>query len=143
MLNATNPGVVQVGATPQIKKKVNVEEMRKRDSVLVRGRFVNLENPGATFKFPYKAYEGDPVMKYTLKDGKIYELPRGVARHLNNDVGYKVHQYALDAAGNQSTRIGTTVRRVMFEHLEFVDIEDIQPRKEIVTVEKVPKLKRG
>lgn len=144
MLQVERAGTVQVGGTPQIsKQKANIDELRKRDSVLVRGRFNNLENPGGTFRFVVKLYKNDPVMKYELRDGHVYELPRGVARHLNNDVGRTEHQFLLDERGNPSTMIGRRIRRVMFEHLEFVDIDDIGPQNNIVTVEKIPKLKKG
>lgn len=61
------------------------EEERKRDARLIKGRFVNRECPGANLSFHYKNYKGDKTVTYSLIDGKEYELPFGVIRHLVNN----------------------------------------------------------
>jgi len=107
------------------KKKVNIDQLKSRDSQLVKGRFNYTEMPGGTLSFVYKAYEGDPVIRYDLKDGEIYYLPISVARHLNNNVGYNESTYLLDKNGKPSTIATRKVRRCAFESLEFIDIEDM------------------
>ncbi len=122
-----NVGTVVVGANkPTQKKKVNIAQLRAKDAELVRGRFNYHEIPGATLSLVYKAYKGDPVMRYDLADGEIYTIPKGVARHLNNNVGRFEHQYLLDRNGKPSTMAKRRIRRCSFENLEFMDIEDIK-----------------
>jgi len=105
------------------KKKINIDQLKAKDSQLVKGRFSYVEIPGGTLSFVYKAYEGDPVVRYDLKDGEIYKLPLGVARHLNNNVGRNESMFLLDMAGKPSTIACRRIRRCSFESLEFIDIE--------------------
>lgn len=122
----STPGRVVVGATGKAeKKKVDINTRKAKDKQLVKGRFNNIEFPGGTFSFVYKAYKGDPVIRYDLKDGEICWLPLGVARHLNNNVGIFQHKYLLDKNGKPTTSIMHRIRRCSFENLEFMDIEDI------------------
>ena len=65
---------------------------------MVTGIFKNLENPatdggGGSVVFSYKYYPGDENKIYELFDGERYTLPRGVARHLNNNCYYKEYQH--------------------------------------------------
>lgn len=120
---------------PLIKKKLTATQMRERDAELVKGRFVFYEVPGGTLNFSYKKYKGDPVRSYSLKDGEIYNVPRGVARHLVSSGSYPVHEYQTDESGKPVVRIGRRKRRYGFESLEFFD--DISESSNIVTAEKV------
>lgn len=118
-------------------KKPSLKWLRDRDRQKVKGKFIFHECPGAIMRFVYKAYKGDPVERYDLKDGEIYELPLGVARHLNKNCWYPRHSYQLDESGKPIMRVGEKVRRVSFQSLEFLDIDDLQPDKSVVTVEKI------
>lgn len=118
-------------------EKLNLKAQRDRDREKVKGIFRFLEVPGGTMEFVYKGFKGDEVEKYTLTDGEIYTLPLGVARHLNKNVNYPVHQHAVDANGRPLVTIGQKINRCMFSPLEFMDIEDLTPASQsIVTVEK-------
>jgi hypothetical protein len=138
----TAAGTVMIGAAkPTQKKKQNIAQLAAKDKQLVRGRFNYHEVPGGVLSFVYRAYKGEPVIRYDLKDGEIYNLPLGVARHLNNDVGQIEHSYLLDKYGKPSTMAHRKVRRCSFENLEFVDIEDIgNTHIEEVTVSEIPPL---
>lgn len=120
-----------------IKKKPSLKYQRDKDREKVKGIFKFYEVPGGEVSFVYKAYKGDPVEKYTLVDGHVYTLPLGVAKHLNKNGSYPVHQYLKDENGKVSMKIGQKVRRFGFQSLEFVDVDelstDVSP---IVTVEK-------
>lgn len=142
--NIETAGSVFIGANTKIdKKKIDTEAYRKKDAMLVKGRFNYHEVSGGTLRFVYRAYKGDPVMKYELQDGQIYKLPRGVARHLNENVGRKEHKYLLDKHGNPSTLASVNVRRCSFENLEFVDYDDIgNTHIEEVTVTELPPLSK-
>lgn len=103
------------------------EEYRKaRDKEKVRGKFINHENAGGRLDFVFRIpYRGEPVEKYEMTDGNIYEIPRAVARHLNKNVWYPVHSYALDENGKPRMGVGQKVRRFSFQSLEFWDEDDL------------------
>ena len=86
--------------------------------------------------FCFKAYKEDPVERFDFLDGETYTIPLGVAKHLNKNGWYPVHQYAVDEVGKSLMKIGQKVRRFGFQSLEFIDIEDLTLNdKQIVTVE--------
>jgi|SRR3990167_1095307 len=126
----------------EIKKtktgKIDFESMRAKDEQKVRGKFIYHEVPGGTVKFPFKKWKGDTLQFYTLRDGEIYTLPLGVAKHLNKNCSYPIHHYTQDESGKYSQRIGQTVRRMSFQSLEFIDNEDLEPvGSAILTVENI------
>lgn len=136
-------------ATPQSTvKKISREElakqikkMRDRDSELVTGIFKNLENPATnggrgSVVFSYKYYPGQENEVYELCDGERYTLPRGVARHLNNNCFYKEYQHLPGEFGQTGIRGGISsdgriqtnslqmakkVHRYAFHSLEYMD----------------------
>ena len=116
------------------KKKIQLE--RERDAKLVKGKFMFHEVPGGTLRFNFHKYKGDPVKTYELVDGEIYTIPLGVAKHLNQDVGYPIHQHALDDNGKPSMKIGKFERRCSFQSLEFMADEDFSPT-DLITVEEL------
>lgn len=123
--------------------KMSPEELKKElkrqrdiDRQKVKGIFRFHEIPNGTMTFPFRKWEGDPIEKYTLEDGKIYELPLGVAKHLNKNCWYPVNAHALGEDDKPSIRIGKKVRRCSFQSLEFVDELDFDEVDDsIVTVE--------
>lgn len=127
-----------------------VKKLRDRDSEMVEGIFKNLENPatGASrgaVSFGYKAYPGEEYTFYELIDGERYRIPRGVARHLNNNCYYKQYQplsgdfgkAGIQAGVNPDGRLNTKeyqiakkVHRYQFVSLEFMDDDaDMHPSK--------------
>lgn len=100
-------------------KKEQLEKMKKEDSRIVKGRFFCHEPKGGNVKFSYRKYKGDPIKSYTLFDGKDYELPVGVAKHINN-CGWNVHAHCVDANGNPSVNVGSRVRRFSFQSMDFL-----------------------
>ena len=130
------------------KNTQNTRYMRDRDREKVTGVFHNYEIPGGAMEFVYREYKEDPVEKFNLVDGQVYQLPRGVVRHLNKNCWYPEYEYYSDGGtrvqngmnpnvpgGNM--RVGKKVRRVSFESMEFMDLNDIPPAKQIVTVEHI------
>lgn len=120
-------------------KKVNLKSLRDRDREMVRGKFIFHEVPGGTMSFVFRAYREDHVERFDITDGEIYRVPLGVARHLNKNLSYPVHSYALDEDGKAVMKIGQKVRRCSFQSLEFIDSEDLTPdgKANIVTVETI------
>lgn len=101
--------------------KKKLKSNRDRDAKLVRGIFINHETPNGLLEFTLRLYPGDPIVKYTLYDGQMYEIPLGVAKHLNQNCSYKVHQYQLGPDGNYSQKVGKRVRRFSFQSLDYTD----------------------
>jgi hypothetical protein len=118
-----------------------IKKMRDRDSEMVTGIFKNIENPATnggrgSVVFSYKYYPGDENAIYELFDGERYTLPRGVARHLNNNCFYREYQHLPGESGVQGVRGGLSadgrmqtntlqmakkVHRYAFHSLEYMD----------------------
>lgn len=107
-------------------RKISADEMKKmqiKDNKRVKGIFRCFEPRGGSCRFSFKKYKGDPIMKFDLKDGEVYELPLMVARHLNQNCWYPRHTHVLDANGQPSVDAGRKVHRYSFESLEFQDAD--------------------
>ena len=117
----------------------NLRYMCDRDRQKVKGIFHFYECEGATLDFVYRAYKWDDIERYSFVDGEIYEIPLGVAKHLNKNGWYPEHVYKLDANGKPEQRIGQKRRRYGFQSLEFIDPEEIGQARasEIITVQNI------
>lgn len=122
----------------ELKKKI--QKQKDKDAEIVKGVFRFYEMPGGTLAFTYKAHKGQETETYTLTDGQMHEIPLGVAKHLNNNGWYPQYEYIKDEkfqAGygmSGGMRIARKVHRYGFSGLDFVDIEEQQADKRIVTV---------
>ena len=81
------------------KEKLNKEY--EEDSRLVTGIFKNLEAPGGTLEFAYRKYPQDPTRLYKFEDGKEYEVPICVAKHINTDCVIQHHKYLINLDGDR------------------------------------------
>ena len=91
--------------TPITKSKIadakeKLEAKYKEESQLVKGIFKNLEVPGGDVSFSFRAYPHDPLRVYRFEDGKEYEIPLCVARHLNNTCNEKGYKYVRNLDGD-------------------------------------------
>lgn len=127
----------QTNVSSEKKQKPSLRYMRDKDREPVKGIFKFYEVPGGSMSFCYKAYKEDQIERYDLVDGQVYTLPLGVAKHLNKNGSYPVHSYAQDESGKAIQKIGQKVQRFGFQSLEFVDIDELAPSKQIVTVENI------
>lgn len=155
------PEIAKVGVKKDAPKKITREElsrqikkMRERDAELVTGIFKNLENPGTgssrgALVFGFKAYPGDEYTFYELLDGERYTIPRGVARHLNNNCFFKEYQHLPGEYGNKGIRtamnpegrlntsnfqMAKKIHRFAFHSLEFMDDDPDMNPTDIVEV---------
>jgi hypothetical protein len=128
--------------------KADYDKMRSKDREMVRGKFIFHEVPGGMMSFVGRIYKGDDVERYDLVDGQVYELPLGIARHLNKNCWYPEYGYVKGEAGTQGgynqmspdghiMKIARKVRRCSFQSLEFLDIDDLKPTPDIVTAQTV------
>jgi hypothetical protein len=121
----------------------DMERLRDRDSEMVTGIFKNYENPGMTVAFGFKLYKGDEIDHYILEDGERYRIPRGVARHLNQDCFYYEYKQLKGAESDavvqtgladgrlkpvQAPSMARKVYRFGFQSLDFMDSDlDMSP----------------
>lgn len=87
--------------TPAPAKAVHskVEEQRRRDTEMVKGIFRFPEVQGGMVELIYRGHKGESPKKYTFFDGLEYEIPRGLASHLNNQCCYFQHANITDRNG--------------------------------------------
>jgi hypothetical protein len=97
-----------------------LEKMRKEDNKLVKGVFRCHEPRGGSVTLVWKEHKGDPLRRWHLEDGKEYEIPKGLARHLNKNCNYYQHTHILGKNGEPDVnRAGKKISRMNFESLEF------------------------
>lgn len=125
-------------ATQEKTRKNSLRYKRDKDREKVKGMFKFYEVPGGSMSFVYREYREDPVERYDMVDGEVYTIPLGVAKHLNKNGWYPVHQYMQDDAGRPHMRINQKKRRFGFQSLEFVDIDGLDDSApDLLTVEKI------
>ncbi len=117
---------------------------RDKDREKVKGIFRNFETRGGSIKFPFRGYKGDPIEWYELTDGKTYEIPLGVAKHLNKNCWVPEYQHLGDDTfrgairGTGKMSVLSKKKRFGFQSLEFIDTEDLtmegRPMNEVVGV---------
>lgn len=105
--------------------RAQIKRDQKEEAKPVKGIFRNFETPGGEFVFPYRAYKGDPLTMFKLRDGKEYTIPLGVARHLRHRCEYPVRGWRVDE-NNLATHTATTrmVKRCTFEYTDSFDARD-------------------
>ncbi len=126
-----------------------IAELQVNNAKLVRGRFKDYEVPGGELEFTYgPIYKGDQTYTYSrlngnaLRDGEIYELPRGVAIHLNKDCWYPEFEhrkgeeviFGTNQYGQPNAVVTKKVHRFGFQSLDF-DGEDISPTPTLFTAQ--------
>jgi len=117
--------------------KFNYEPQRKKEAELVKGKFKFYEVPGGSIQFSYgPIYKGDKTLNLTLVDGQIYTVPRGVARHLNNNCWYPEYDYIKGEDVRTNYAVKNKVHRTGFQSLEFMD-EDMHADTGLVEVKKI------
>ena len=114
----TNKG--SVGGTVKRATKEEIEKLRKEANRMVKGIFRCHEPRGGSVQLVWREFKGDPIRRWTLVDGHEYELPIGLARHLNNNCSYAVHQHILGADGKPAVdKMGKKISRMNFESIEY------------------------
>lgn len=122
------------------KKQQKKDTQWEKDHKMVRGIFKNFELPGAPLTFMFCKYKGDPIKKYTLRDGETAEIPYMVVRHINDNCRYP--QYAFTEQ-NQSLetweagmrKVSKWIQRYGFYSTDFEHNES--PAPSLIRVETV------
>jgi hypothetical protein len=134
------------------KAKLTPKEMKiqsQKEAQLVKGKFVNLETPGGKLEFPYgpKYFKEEGTKVYSLEDGHVYDLPLGVAHHLNNNCYHIEYEHIKgESFGDNSPfavqGVGTGVRvKKKVHRFQFLPLDYFNPelseltQSNLVTVE--------
>lgn len=94
-------------------------ELQEEEKKQVRGKFIYNECPGGIMELSFKKFKGEPIKKYSLKDGEVYTIPLSVARHLNNNCCFPSYTFKNDEQGRPQTTVSEKVHRTAFQGLEF------------------------
>ena len=148
--SVVNESQQPIVAPKVLSKKERIEQIKKDELRLVKGRFKFYKCPGGSTTVQVKKYKDVPEFKMVMADGGVYEVPLYVARFLNgldflaegigrrlNTCSYPVHAWAWpkgQAMPNQGQICGDTIvpilsvgkreQRVGFESLEFGEINE-------------------
>ncbi len=108
--------------TAEAKKKATElqESLRKEESRLVKGVFKNIEAPGGRVEMAVLLHKGDPIRVYTFEDNHEYEIPLGVARHINRNCQYKKHKWLVDKDGRPAQGWDTPNSRYQFVSADYM-----------------------
>jgi hypothetical protein len=97
-----------------------IEKMRKQANRMVKGVFRCHEPRGGSVTLCWREFKGDPVRRWTFYDSQEYEIPVGLAKHLNNNCNYYRHGHILNPDGTPAVdRQHRKESRMNFESLEF------------------------
>jgi len=110
--------------TPHEIAQKNMEYQQAKDAEKVKGLFKYFECPGGKMAFSYRKYKNEEIGKYEMEDNKIYTIPLGVAKHINNNIWYQVHGYTIDEHGKPVSNIAQKIKRCAFQSLEYMDLEE-------------------
>ncbi len=112
-------GTTRLSAERKKKASEEIEKQRKEHSKKVKGIFKSLETPGATITFSFREFKGEPIRTYELVDGQTYDLPLGVARHINRQCKYKRNKHLVNKDGTKIKGLDTPVERYSFVSSEY------------------------
>lgn len=66
---------------PNIKAKV--EKEKKEDSRMVKVKYINMRGAHERLDKAYCRYSGEPILQYHLIPNKVYDLPMGFVKEVN------------------------------------------------------------
>lgn len=131
MVNEAKSTVAKLDKNEKMAQSIKYQHDKDREPV--KGIFKYYEVPNGCLEFNYRAYKEDPIEFFSLKDGEVYTIPLGIAKHLNKSGWYPEYEYyksddttarAFSPEGHVM-RVAKKVRRYGFQSLEFVDIDDL------------------
>lgn len=64
--------------------KVKMEKEKKEDSRMVKAEYLNSRGRHERLVKPYCKYAGEPILIYSLIPGRVYELPIGMIKEVND-----------------------------------------------------------
>lgn len=103
----------------KIEGKKRWDSLREEERKMVKGKFIFNECPKAILHFSFRKYKGDPIKKYSMRDGEVYEVPLVLARHLNNNCHFPSYTYKRSERGDHFSTVSENIRRTTFQSLDF------------------------
>jgi len=126
------PKTVNRGEDSRSDIEKNLRSMYEQDKQIVRGLFKYYEVPSGFVEFMYKKYKWDKLQYFKMYDNQVYSIPLGVAKHLNTNPKYPVHENSMDENGKPTFKVSKKIARMAFQSLEFTDHSDMDHSKEIL-----------
>jgi hypothetical protein len=66
--------------------KAKIEKEKKEDARLVKAEYMNSRGRHERLVKPYCKYAGDPIQIYNFIPGKVYEIPLGLVKEVNEKI---------------------------------------------------------
>ena len=107
-------------AEEKLRSAEKIKKMQKEGEKMIRGMFEFTDAQGGWLDFSYRFYPGEPIRTVHIVHGEICEIPRDVAKHLNN-VYKKVRTMKEHADQGQDVVIRTS--RTRFIPMDMLDPE--------------------
>lgn len=90
---------------PEHKKQLEAE--KKEDSKIVKAEYMNSRGKHERLTKPYCKYAGDPIQIWHFIPGKVYEVPLGLVKEVNDkNKIMKKHSGLISIDGNNARKDG-------------------------------------
>lgn len=90
--------------------KAEMQRLKKEDAKLVKVEYVHKGGKHERLTKPYCRYAGDPILIFHLIPGKVYELPLGFVKEVNEKKSVK-RSGLLSLDGEKVTKDGSPLER--------------------------------
>lgn len=88
--------------------KEELKKQRKEDSKLVKAEYMNSRGMHERLTKPYCKYAGDPIQIWHFIPGKVYEVPLGLVKEVNDKSKIpKQRSGLIEVDGNEVNRDGS------------------------------------
>lgn len=95
---------------PEHKKQLEAE--RKEDNRLVKAEYLNSRGRHERLTKPYCKYSGDPIQIWHFIPGKVYDVPLGLVKEVNDKNKIMKKRSGLqEVDGNQVTKDGAPLEK--------------------------------
>jgi hypothetical protein len=76
--------ICKLTAEEKSKAAEKIKKLQKEGEKLVKGMFEFTDAQGGWLDFSYRFYPGEPIRTIHIAHGEICDVPRDLAKHLNN-----------------------------------------------------------
>ena len=94
--------------TPATKAKL--EKEKKEDARIVKVEYLNSRGKHERLDKPYCRYAGDPIQKWHFIPGKVYEIPLGLVKEVN-EVKMPVRSGLVEVDGQKVNKDGSPLAK--------------------------------
>lgn len=84
--------------------KAKLEKEKKEDSRIVKAEYFNSRGRHERLTKPYCRYAGDPLQIWHLIPGKVYDLPMGFIKEVNDETKYLPKRSGLVSVDGTSVK---------------------------------------